>query len=347
MARNWTPQQRSAIESRSGTLLLSAAAGSGKTAVLVERVLGLMLDAEHPVDVDRLLVMTFSNAAAKEMKQRISQRLGEKLRQDPQNTTLLRQQLLLPRAHISTIHSFCLQLLRDHFQRLDLAPDFRLAEEKQMTVLRKQAAQEVLEAAYARGEAGFTQLVELVSSGRNDRRLQNLLLELYDFVRTHPFYEDWLDEKLALYTRVSSVEESPWGGIILAYAQDALGYALDLTGESLARIQGDPALEKAYQSAYRQDEAQLRALYQAVESREWDTVCQRLSTFAFARLGPLRGYEDEGAKNRLTACREEVKEVIARLKECHLPGVFGGPAGPAAKDQRPLSADQGVCPPPG
>ena len=83
MARNWTPQQRSAIESRSGTLLLSAAAGSGKTAVLVERVLGLMLDAEHPVDVDRLLVMTFSNAAAKEMKQRISQRLGEKLRQDP------------------------------------------------------------------------------------------------------------------------------------------------------------------------------------------------------------------------------------------------------------------------
>ena len=307
MARTWTPQQKAAIESRSGTLLLSAAAGSGKTAVLVERVLGWMLDPERPVDVDKLLVMTFSNPAAKEMKQRISQRLGDLLRQDPQNTTLLRQQLLLPRAHISTIHAFCLQLLKDQFQRLDLAPDFRLADEKQMVVLRKQAAQEVLEEAYAQ--------VELVSSSRSDRRLQNLLLELYDFVRSHPFYEDWLDDKLALYTQVSSVEESPWGRVILDYARDALRYGLDLTFQCLDRIQGDEALEKAYLSAYQQDAAQLQGLLEPVEHGQWDAVCQALSSFSFARLGALKNYEDLGTKTRLSACREEVKKIVARLKE--------------------------------
>ena len=123
--RKWTPEQKQCIEARGGTVLVSAAAGSGKTSVLVQRLVGRITDPEHPVDVDRLLVVTFTKAAAAEMKQRISAELTRLIARHPESRRLQRQQMLLPRAHISTVHGFCAGLLREHFQELDLPPRFR------------------------------------------------------------------------------------------------------------------------------------------------------------------------------------------------------------------------------
>ena len=144
----WTPAQRAAIDDRGGALLVSAAAGSGKTAVLTERAVRLITDPEHPVDADRLLIVTFTNAAAAELRARIGQALLRRSQAEPGNTALRRQRMLLQRAPICTIDAFCLDLLHKHFQALDIPPDFTPADPGSVEMLRSAALSETLEAAY-------------------------------------------------------------------------------------------------------------------------------------------------------------------------------------------------------
>ena len=146
--KKWTSQQQSAIYARGGTLLVSAAAGSGKTAVLVERVASMLLDKEHPIDADRLLVVTFSNAAAKEMRLRIDARLAAELEKDPYDHFLRRQRFLMEKAHISTVHSFCLDLVKRHTEQLQIPVDFSLGDESQLILLQEEAAAEAIEQFY-------------------------------------------------------------------------------------------------------------------------------------------------------------------------------------------------------
>ena len=137
----WTEDQRKVINIRNRNLLVSAAAGSGKTAVLVERIVSLITDKEHPVDVDRLLITTFTKAAAGEMKERIGKALSERLKEDPHNEWLQRQESLVHRAQITTIHGFCLYVIRNYFHTIDLAPNFRIADEGEMKLLKQDIAQ--------------------------------------------------------------------------------------------------------------------------------------------------------------------------------------------------------------
>lgn len=155
MGRNWTPGQRDAIEARGGTLLVSAAAGSGKTAVLVQRVIERLTDERHPTDADRLLVVTFTKAAAAEMRDRIAAQIALLLEEDPYNVRLQRQQILLARAQISTIHSFCSELVRENFYKLGVSPDFRILDDAEMTLLRNDAMAQVLDEYYALSDRRF------------------------------------------------------------------------------------------------------------------------------------------------------------------------------------------------
>lgn len=197
--RMFTPQQREAIDTRGKTLLVSAAAGSGKTAVLVERVLQMICDEEHPCDADRLLIATFSNLAASEMKTRIQQALSQKIAKTA-NAYLKRQRMLVSRAHIGTVHAFCLELMRAHFEELDLSPDFRVADESERDVLMEQALEETLEYHYTSEQnSDFLDLMEMVSSMRDDKRLKNMILQLYEFTRSHPFPHEWMAKKLDMY----------------------------------------------------------------------------------------------------------------------------------------------------
>ena len=290
----WTEAQQKAISCRGGTVLVSAAAGSGKTAVLVQRVIDILTDRQNPVDANRILVVTFSNAAAEEMRGRIQTRLNELIVQNPADSYLQRQQTLLSAAHISTVHSFCLELVRANFQLLDIPADFRLGGENEIKLLEEDIAQQTIEQNYENNDGRFSDLVELVSSGRDDKGLQDTLHRLYGFVRSHPFYRGWLDEKLLMYDDTIPVGETVWGKVILQYAMDALRYA---------------------QTQLKRDLAQAQRIYYQMNTGRWDDVCRELDNVSFQRLGALRGYEDTAKKELVQSLRKSAQNIIKQLDE--------------------------------
>ena len=239
----WTPAQRAAIEDRGGALLVSAAAGSGKTAVLTERAVRLITDPEHPVDADRLLIVTFTNAAAAELRARIGQALLRLSVQQPHNTALRRQRMLLQRAPICTIDAFCLDLLHKHFQALDIPPDFAPADPGSVEVLRASALAETLENAYRDPE--FCAFADLYGKGRTDQAAGNTILHVYDFLRALPDYDRRMDEYLAPWQQKNGFDSTCWHDLLLAEAARCAGAARELLTAALADCREDFALAQA------------------------------------------------------------------------------------------------------
>ena len=184
---NFTPEQRAAIDTRGSTVLVSAAAGSGKTRVLTERLMAYLTDAEHPVDIDHFLVITYTRAAAAELRSRILDGIYARIASDPENRRLRRQVALCARAEIGTIHSFCADFLRANCAALALAPDFQVADTERCAALRAAALEHTLERAYTRldTDAPFRLLADTVGGGRDDARLGELVLSLYDKMQCH------------------------------------------------------------------------------------------------------------------------------------------------------------------
>lgn len=192
MATTWTDEQLQVIETRHKNLLVSAAAGSGKTAVLVERIIRMITDPDQPVDIDRLLVMTFTNAAAAEMRERVETALGSLLDEDPGNKNLERQSTLIHHAKITTIDSFCLNLLREHFHELDLDPGFRVADEGELLLLKTDVMKELLEEYYKRGDDRFIKFVDTYATGRTDGGLEEYILKVWEFSQSNPWPGEWI-----------------------------------------------------------------------------------------------------------------------------------------------------------
>ena len=195
MSISFTEKQQHVIDARGRNLLVSAAAGSGKTAVLVERIVKLVSDSEHPVDIDRMLVVTFTNAAAAEMRERVNSALTDRLAADPENEHLQKQVTLLHNAKITTIDSFCLFVLRNQFHTIGLDPGFRIAEEGEIKLMRQDVLAEVLEECYAAGDSAFLNCMEYFSQGSRDRAVEEIIWKLYDFAMSTPFPERWLEER--------------------------------------------------------------------------------------------------------------------------------------------------------
>ena len=311
--RRWTPDQKNAISARDGAVLVSAAAGSGKTAVLVERVIQILTDKGRPCDADRLLVVTFTKAAAAEMKERISARISEMLLVEPSNRNLQRQQLMLANAHISTIHSFCNELIRENFFELDMSPEFRIADENEMMLLKDEAMQVVLEEPYGTGSQEFLTLVETFSSGRDDQKLIDTVLTLYEFIRSHPFPEKWLDDKLRFYDKVENVGETVFARILLDYARMSLRHCLVLTENSLRVVQGVEKIRLAYEETLTSDKELLSGLQAALDGGSWDKFSSALKQVKFSALKRLSGFSDDPAKLAVTQNRQEVKDIIKDL----------------------------------
>lgn len=331
-AVHWTQEQRDAIEARGGPILVSAAAGSGKTAVLTSRVLRLITEGESPIPADRLLIVTFSNAAAAEMKERIERQLEERVTLDPDNEFLRSQQLLLQGASIGTIHAFCLDLIRRNFQQLSLPADLRVADGRELELLRRETLEEIIARRYASGDEMFLSTVELFSASRGDERLLKTVLRLYDFTRSHPFPEDWLREKLALYDSDRPVGETPWGEEILSYARGALRFSLDILREALERMREDEKLAAAYRGAFESDADQIERSLRLADAGDWDGTLASLRATVFQKLRPLRGYEDEAAKKWFLEQRGQVKDLVERMRERH----FCATAAETAEDLRDL-----------
>ena len=205
MSVKWTEEQQKVIDLRDRNILVSAAAGSGKTAVLVERIIQRLTEEEHPVDVDRLLIVTFTEAAAAEMKERIGAAIEKKLMERPGDARLEQQATLVHSAAITTIHSFCLSVIRDHFHVIGIDPGFRIAEEGELKLLQQDVMDELLEECYEEGTKDFLDFVERFGTGRNDRKIEGLILKLYEYSRSYPQPNKWLDSCVRAY-------EMPEGG---------------------------------------------------------------------------------------------------------------------------------------
>lgn len=309
----WTENQQDAIDSRRGTILVSAAAGSGKTAVLVERVIACLIDTHNPCDADRLLVVTFTKAAASEMRERIAAKISSMLLDDSQNLTLKKQQFLLPQAHICTVDSFCSWLVRENFHRLDISPDFRVADDSELLILRHDAVTSVLSDLYEQKSESFLNLVRTICSGRDDHELVENIYSIYDFIMAHPFPEQWLAEHAAMFHDVSAIEDTPWGAIVFDYAKNALNHCVKLTHVSLELIQHDDTLIAAYSNAFHSDLSSISAILELLKSPVWDQLSTALRGFVFLKLNTLRGYSDDPIKAQITKNRQNVKDIVDEL----------------------------------
>lgn len=205
MGVRYTKEQQQVIDLRNRNILVSAAAGSGKTAVLVERIITRLTKDPDPIDVDQLLVVTFTEAAAREMKERIRDALESALEKDPQNAHLQRQENLVHCAQITTIHSFCLNVIRNDFHRIDLDPGFRIGEEGELKLLKHDVLDQVLEAAYEEGESSFLEFVDGFATGRDDQKIEELILQVYEFSRSFPDPKEWFQICMEQY-QVEDVE---------------------------------------------------------------------------------------------------------------------------------------------
>ncbi len=239
MAITYTPEQRKVIELHNGNILVSAAAGSGKTAVLVERIVRMVCDEEHPVDIDRLLVVTFTNAAAAEMKERIAAGIGEKLLEHPESGHLQRQSTLLHNAQITTIDSFSLFLIRNHFNEIGLDPAFRVADEGEVKLLQQEVLEALLEEAYGSGDEDFHYLVEFFCPGGREAVLEQHILNLVRLAESFPWVEEWLEARKGDYSAADVDGLLAEGccvwlqkhlGAVLAGCGDKLREALELCG---------------------------------------------------------------------------------------------------------------------
>lgn len=195
MAVIFTEDQQKVIDTRNKNILVSAAAGSGKTAVLVERIIKRILDTENPIDIDRMLVVTFTNAAAAGMKEKISQAIQDRLSLEPENVHLQKQAVLVHQAQITTIHSFCLYLIKNHFEAIGLEPNFTVADEPTMKLLSKEVMDKVLEKAFAEADEDFLYMVEFICHAGRESILEDFIEQLYNRAESMPFPRTWLLER--------------------------------------------------------------------------------------------------------------------------------------------------------
>lgn len=310
MSVNWTREQMQVIESRGSNLLVSAAAGSGKTAVLVERIIRMVTEGEQPLDIDRLLVMTFTNAAASEMRERISAAIGKKLDEEPDNEHLQMQAALVHHARITTIDSFCLDLIRNHFNLLDLDPSFRIGDEGELILLRADVMEEMLEAYYAEGQERFVRFVETYARGKSDGGIEDIIMQVYTFSQSNPYPELWIQkcrEELEM-----AGENPPWMDFLLEDVKRQVRELRQQMEEALRICQEDEILQ-VYGPAFQLD---IRQLENICHAREFEEVYDRLSGVSWGRLSAVRNKNVDGEKKAfVTGCRDRVKKSVSKMKE--------------------------------
>ncbi len=318
MPRNWTEHQLDAITARGGSVIVSAAAGSGKTAVLVERVIRLITDSEGGVDADRLLVVTYTRKAAAELKGRLKEALTDRIRENPSDPFLLRQQSLLSKAHISTVDSFCMSLCKEYFYLLDIDRNIRIADTGELSVLKSDAMRLTLDTLYSEKDPRFHALVETFASARDDSRLENNLYQLYDFLRSHPFPERWLSEKLSYYTDFRDVSDTVWGRIIAEYTDEAVDYLSQLCERGVNAVSLDEKLHEKLFPLFDSYRVFLDRLNSAVKSHSWNAVRDVLMSFEAGKLATPRGYKDNPLKIAASSARDLFKDTVKTLQKLYV-----------------------------
>lgn len=299
----YTPRQEQVIDLRSCNLLVSAAAGSGKTAVLTQRIINRICDADSKVSIDKILIVTFTKAAASEMRERIGVALHEVLRENPSDAHISKQITLLNSAQITTIDSFCLYLLRNHFHDIHLDPAFKITDENEMKLLKEDVLEELFAEKIAKADDAFITFMEQFTNGWNIQPAKDRVLQIYDFAESHPFPGDWLDgfrRTIAERTPESFYTEE-WMQFLIAYECEIYSECIELTKEAIDICDSTDGPHQ-YREALTDDLRFYRALEDADCFRARNVL---LAEHSFVRLSTKRNPEQS----------EEKREVVKSLRE--------------------------------
>ena len=330
MGVNWTTDQRHAIECRKGSVLVSAAAGSGKTAVLVERVIRRLTDKDNPCSAEDLLIVTFTRAATAQMREKIGAAILKRLSEDPTDRHLRRQYMLLPFAKICTIDSFCNDLVRENFHALGISPDYSLLDNETAVIMKNDVCEAMLERAYEEDLDGrFSELSDMMSSGSSDEDFAKLIIKMYDISTAYPFPDLWLDSLIGEYSQ-PDINKSRWGGIIKKYVCDMLDYCVSSSRDMMTAMESDPIVADAYGAAVQSDINMYAELREKINS-DWDEALEAFKTVKYMSLGRVsKGYESE-TKNVVTTARKKLKDLLKKV-----PGIMCVSSEEHADDMRLL-----------
>lgn len=312
MAISWTDEQKAVIESRNRNLLVSAAAGSGKTAVLVERIIRMITEGEEPLRVDQLLVMTFTKAAADEMRERVLKAVDEKLMENPDSSHLQMQAAMIPYAQITTIDSFCLGLIREHYNKLDIDPAFRVGDEGELILLRADVMKEMLEECYEKGDPLFERFVETYATGKSDRGIEDYIMQVYTFSQSNPWPEEWLFNcRQELETcDMGRIMDTAWMKFLMRDAELQLS-ELKSQMEAAREVCEEENGPEAYLPMLTND---LRMLDRLLRADDYETFNEQLKEVSFDRLASIRNKDiDPDKKAYVTGIRDRVKKAVGKL----------------------------------
>ncbi len=311
---NFTADQQRVIDTRNSNILVSAAAGSGKTAVLVERIIQRITDKENPVDIDRLLIVTFTSAAAAQMRERISKAVAKGLEEQPENEHLQRQASLIHNAQITTIDSFCLFVIRNHFNEIGIDPAFRVADESEIKMLEADVMDRLLEEKHTEPSPRFLRFVECYGTGTSEKRIEEAILRLYHFSMSYPFPEEWLLARLDDYRADDAQKLSKQG-----WFQEALRYIDTVLTECQERLRQALAIAGRADGPAQYVEnlvSDLELIETLKEAKDYEALYDLFTYSAFTRLSAKKTQgEDPVLKETVKRIRDDVKKSIANLKK--------------------------------
>lgn len=318
----WTTEQQAVIDSRNCNLLVAAAAGSGKTAVLVERIIQMITDKENPIDIDKLLVVTFTNAAASEMRERVGDAIGKALDKDPENKHLQSQLVLLNKASITTIHSFCLEVIKSNFHKINLDPNFRIGDTTECTLLKQEAIEDVFEQLYVDKDKGFLNLVESYAEKRGDTNLQDIILSIYNFAMASPDPKQWLEFSAEQFNIDDDFEfsKSIWSEAILDTVKIEISGMEVSMKKALEELEDIIELE-TYTDKFKSDYNGIKRILEGCNT-SWDETYKSMISMKFENYvkGVKRLPKDapsyiKDAKDRADDIRKKVKKSVEDMKD--------------------------------
>ena len=313
----WTKEQSEAIYTRRCNLLVAAAAGSGKTAVLVERIIQIITNEENPVDIDKLLVVTFTSAAAAEMRERIANAISKKLEDRPDSKSLQKQLTLLSRANITTMHSFCLDVIKNYFYTIDLDPSFRIADDTECTLMKNEIIEELFEELYENDDDNFKTLVESYSGARDDEKLKDMVLRLYSFSMSGPWPEVWLNEKAEEFNinTVDELDKTEWINVLRSNLGVELNGFINMMNKAIEIIKETDGLEP-YLETFTTELSYLDNAYASL-SGGLEEMYKGFKLISFGRIPVVRKNKvsDESAQATVKGIRDSIKKKLAKLIE--------------------------------
>ncbi len=310
----WTNEQLQAIQEKNSNILVAAAAGSGKTAVLVERIIHKIIDEQ--MDIDKILVVTFTNAAASEMRERILEAIYKKLEENPENVHLQRQIILLNKASICTIHSFCLDVIHNHFYEIDLPSNFKIADTAEIDLLKQEVLDDLFEQKYTENDKDFIELLENYTNYRGDEALQELVLKIYKFIQSSPFPIKWLQEKLELLKiEDKDISKTVWGELIIQKVEDDIQESIMQLETVKSKMALYPEMTKFYQKICED----LIILKDLQNYNSWDELYIKLLNFNFSNWPVDKKVTNdlkEDSKEIRNKVKKYIKEKTAKLLSC-------------------------------